>query len=96
MIVSDYQPVVDNVVAVGERPDGSAAMLPVSASGGLQLSGLKTPLHDQATIARHGTTNNINTITYRLSGSVVGTLTISYVVGTPTTNNALISGYQIV
>jgi hypothetical protein len=51
------------------------------------------PENDYIDIGYHGTTNNIATVVYKLGGSggtTVATLTIAYVGGVPTTDDARI------
>ena len=50
-----------------------------------------TEKYDEIDISYHGSTNNISTVVYSLEGVVVATLTISYVGGVPSADDALIS-----
>ena len=50
-----------------------------------------TPAHDYIAITYHGSTNNIATVAYKVGGSggtTVATLTLAYVGGVPTADNA--------
>lgn len=55
------------------------------------IGGLDIPQHDYIELDYVGTTNNLATVTYReggASGTVVATLTFTYVGGTPSSNDA--------
>jgi len=55
------------------------------------LPGLNIPQHDYISVSYVGSTNNINTVTYKeggASGTTVATLTFSYTTSPPTTNDA--------
>ncbi len=54
-------------------------------------SSIVTEVHDEIDITYHGSTNNPATVVYSLNGTVVATLTISYVGGVPSSDDALIS-----
>lgn len=41
-------------------------------------TGFHIPLHDDVVIAYVGSTNNISTVTYKLNGATVATLTFTY------------------
>jgi len=58
------------------------------------LPGFDIPSHDYVALTYHGSTNNINTATYKVggaSGTTVAVLTLVYVGGTPSANDALVS-----
>lgn len=55
------------------------------------IAGLNIPQHDHVAVAYFGATNNIQTVTFReggATGTVVATLTLTYVGGTPSSNDA--------
>ena len=55
------------------------------------LPGLNIPQHDYISVSYVGSTNNISSVQYReggASGTIVATLTFTYVGGTPTTDDA--------
>lgn len=55
------------------------------------IGGLDIPEHDHITLAYVGTTNNLATVTYReggASGTVVATLSFTYIGGTPSSDDA--------
>jgi hypothetical protein len=55
------------------------------------VAGLNIPQHDYLSISYYGSTNNIQTVTYKEGGSAgqtVATLTFSYTTNPPTTNDA--------
>ena len=55
------------------------------------VAGLNIPQHDYLSISYHGSTNNIQTVTYKeggASGQTVATLTFSYTTNPPTTDDA--------
>ena len=55
------------------------------------LPGLNIPQHDYISVSYVGSTNNINTVTYKeggASGTTVATLTFTYVGGTPSSDDA--------
>lgn len=55
------------------------------------IGGLDIPQHDYISISYVGSTNNINTVTYKeggASGTTVATLTFTYVGGTPSSDDA--------
>lgn len=79
-------------IVFGVTADNKIVALKVDSNGGFLTGGLATPLHDETVITYHGTTNNVHTVVYKYKTITVGTLTISYVVGTPTVDNALVSG----
>jgi hypothetical protein len=61
------------------------------------IPGINIPEHDHVDLQdRIGTTNNLNSVTYRIggaSGQIVSKLWFTYIGGTPTTNNAEIATY---
>jgi hypothetical protein len=55
------------------------------------VAGLNIPQHDYLSISYYGSTNNIQTVTYKEGGSggqTVATLTFTYVGGTPSSDDA--------
>lgn len=52
------------------------------------LQGFQVPEYDEIDLTYYGTTNNIATVVYSKDGSVVATLTLTYSVQPPTTNDA--------
>ena len=55
------------------------------------VAGLNIPQHDHLSISYHGSTNNIQTVTYKeggAAGQTVATLTFSYTTNPPTTGDA--------
>ncbi len=52
------------------------------------LQGFQVPEYDEIDITYYGTTNNIATVVYSKDGSPVATLTLTYSVQPPTTNDA--------
>jgi hypothetical protein len=53
-----------------------------------QIAGFEIPAYDQIDISYYGVTNNIATVQYLNGGVPVATLTLSYAVQPPTTNDA--------
>jgi hypothetical protein len=54
------------------------------------VAGLNIPQHDYLSISYHGSTNNIQTVTYKeggAAGQTVATLTFSYTTNPPTTDD---------
>jgi hypothetical protein len=54
------------------------------------VAGLNIPQHDYISFAYYGSTNNANTVTYREGGStgtIVATVTFTYVTQPPTVDN---------
>jgi len=55
------------------------------------IAGLNIPQHDYLSISYYGSTNNIQTVTYKeggAAGQTVATLTFSYTTNPPTTDDA--------
>jgi hypothetical protein len=55
------------------------------------IAGLNVPQHDYISVSYYGSTNNIQTVTYKeggASGQTVATLTLSYTTNPPTTDDA--------
>lgn len=55
------------------------------------IPGLNVPEHDAVVLTYHGSTNNVATVTYKrggTSGTTVCTLTLTYVGGVPTADDA--------
>jgi hypothetical protein len=53
-----------------------------------QIAGFEIPAYDEIDITYYGATNNIETVVYSNGGSPVATLTLTYSVQPPTTNDA--------
>jgi len=47
-------------------------------------------VHDEINLTYIGSTNNLDTVEYSLNGSVVATLTFTYVGGVPVADNAIL------
>jgi hypothetical protein len=60
-----------------------------------QIAGFEIPAYDQIDISYYGVTNNIATVQYLNGGSPVATLTLSYAVQPPTTNDANLTTVSI-
>jgi hypothetical protein len=72
---------------------------PVQATpdGALRVTtGFALPLYDRFTITRVGSTNNTLYTEYSLGGVAVARIYVTYFVGTPTTDNAAVSGSYLV
>ena len=72
---------------------------PVQATpdGALRVTtGFALPLYDRFTITRVGSTNNTLYTEYSLAGVPVARIYVTYFVGTPTTDNAAVSGSYLV
>jgi hypothetical protein len=75
------------------RPDDSEvkslqkinAVLQEGAAG---IPGMAIPVHDSVHMTYVGSTNNLNTVVYKLAGSTRATLTFVYVGGTPSADDA--------
>jgi hypothetical protein len=52
------------------------------------IAGLNIPQHTEVTLAYHGSTNNIATATYKEGTNTVATLTLDYVGGVPSSDDA--------
>jgi hypothetical protein len=55
------------------------------------VAGLNIPQHDAVAISYHGSTNNIATVIYKTggaAGTTVATLTLAYVGGVPSSDDA--------
>jgi hypothetical protein len=52
------------------------------------LSGFQIPEYDELDLSYYGVTNNIQTVTYKKGGATVATLTLTYSVQPPTSNDA--------
>ena len=73
----------------------SGVIQPVQATpdGALRVTtGFALPLYDRFTIVRVGSTKNTLYTEYSLGGVAVARIYVTYFVGTPTTDNAQISG----
>ena len=60
-----------------------------------QIAGFEIPAYDQIDISYYGVTNNIATVQYLKDGVPVATLTLSYAVHPPTTNDANLTTVSI-
>ena len=77
----------------------SGVVQPVQSTpdGALRVTtGFPLPLYDRFEIIRVGTTNNTLYTEYSLAGVAVARIYVTYFVGTPTTDNAQISGSYLV
>ena len=63
------------------------ASFKVTSSG---VPGLQIPDHNQVALSYVGSTNNVNTVIYKMNGTPVATLTFTYAGGVPSSNDALI------
>lgn len=73
----------------------SGVVQPVQATpdGALRVTtGFALPLYDRFTIVRVGSTNNTLYTEYSLNGVAIARIYVTYFVGTPTTDNAQVSG----
>ena len=52
------------------------------------LQGFQIPEYDELSLTYYGSTNNIQTVVYEKTGTAVATLTLTYSVQPPTTNDA--------
>lgn len=60
-----------------------------------QIAGFDIPAYDQIDISYYGVTNNIATVQYLNNGSPVATLTLTYAIQPPTTNDANLTGVAV-
>jgi hypothetical protein len=60
-----------------------------------EIAGFEIPAYDQIDISYYGATNNIATVQYLKDGVPVATLTLSYAVQPPTTNDANLTTVSI-
>lgn len=56
----------------------------------LSSGGFLIPEYDFIDISYFGSTNNISTVVYKKDGTTVATLTLTYIGGTPASDDALI------
>lgn len=80
-----------NSVPLGEDSAELSLRKIVSLQAG---GGAGVPEHDHVGLTYHGSTNNVATVTYKIGGSggtTVATLTIAYVGGVPSANDANVS-----
>ena len=61
-----------------------------------QIAGFDIPAYDQIDISYYGVTNNIATVQYLNNGSPVATLTLTYAIQPPTTNDANLVNVSII
>jgi len=80
----DIPPILDTATFRHLVLDG-ANSIETSLSG---LQGFQIPEYDEIGLTYYGTTNNIATVIYKKSSSVVATLTLTYFVQPPTVNDA--------
>ena len=59
------------------------------------LQGFQVPEYDQIDLTYYGSTNNIATVQYLSGGNPVATLTLTYAVQPPTTNDANLTTVSI-
>lgn len=59
------------------------------------LQGFQIPEYDELALTYYGTTNNIATVVYKKNSSAVATLTLTYSVQPPTTDDAKLVGVTI-
>lgn len=64
----------------------------VSLLGAPKVPGFALPAYDTLAIAYYGATNNVHTVVYSLAGTIVATLTLSYAGGTPSSDDATLTG----
>jgi len=74
------------VQPVQSTPDGALRV----------TTGFPLPLYDEFVIVRVGATNNTLYTEYRLAGVAVARIYVTYFVGTPTSDNAQVSGSYLV
>ena len=60
-----------------------------------EIAGFEIPAYDQIDIAYYGATNNIATVQYLKDGTPVATLTLTYSVQPPTTNDANLTSVTV-
>jgi len=60
-----------------------------------EVAGFEIPAYDQIDISYYGATNNIATVQYLKDGNPVATLTLTYAVQPPTTNDANLTGVTV-
>jgi hypothetical protein len=80
----DIPPILDTATFRHLVLDG-ANSIETSLAG---LQGFQIPEYDELGLTYYGTTNNIATVIYKKSSSVVATLTLTYSVQPPTVNDA--------
>ena len=80
----DIPPILDTATFRHLVLDG-ANSIETSLAG---LQGFQIPEYDELGLTYYGTTNNIATVIYKKSSSVVATLTLTYFVQPPTVNDA--------
>lgn len=60
-----------------------------------EIAGFEIPAYDQIDISYYGSTNNIATVQYLKDGVPVATLTLTYYIQPPTTNDANLTTVSI-
>lgn len=71
--------------------DGSASISAAISN----LQGFQIPEYDKLTLSYYGTTNNISTVVYSKGGTTVATLTLTYSVQPPVSNDANLTNVAI-
>lgn len=59
------------------------------------LQGFQIPEYDELALTYYGSTNNIATVVYKKDAATVATLTLTYSVQPPTTDDAKLTGVTI-
>jgi hypothetical protein len=83
---------LDGVAATNEQIGEIREALDVPSNADLDSknTGIITEAHDEINLTYIGSTNNLDTVEYSLNGSVVATLTFTYVGGVPVADNAIL------
>lgn len=89
-----------NTLIQGHNASKQPVPVRVDDNGSLQIGGssFSIPAHDHIAIAYVGSTNNIDTVAYKTGGSggtTVATLTITYVGGTPASDDAKLASVTL-
>lgn len=64
---------------VGNSTEGEIGVKVIQiAARGQTIPGFEIPTYDEMVLAYYGSTNNLHTVTYKLSGTTVATLTLTY------------------
>lgn len=90
-------PVVHSTLAgvplgtVGNTEDGEIGLkvIQIAARGG-SVPGFEIPTYDQIVLDYYGSTNNLETVTYKLAGNTVAVLTLTYAAAGAADNDKLI------
>ena len=67
----------------------------VTASN-VNIPGFSIPPHDEVSLAYVGSTNNLQTVTYKKSSNTILTLSFTYTPNPPTENDALLANVKII